>query len=293
MRQRGILLLPVALTLAVIGALAYTMTREGSMSASAVDAEYDTDVARYLAEAGVNLSKWQNEKRGCFSSVGFRQAVALPGGAITASDRDIVSTGKGLTTRVTATSERGAVSVLSRDWLVHDLSSKRTVSVAGGSDTFIREGSGVQSPSTYLETTDGKAHGLIQFGSSSALKDAMIVKAELRLWQSSAKSSQPIALGIHRITSPWAADKATWTAPWSGSPGGEYASDPAATAVIAETQKLYTWRIDALVEGWVQQRAPNYGILLKPNGLLEARFASFEADSNRPELVVDYYPSCR
>jgi hypothetical protein len=295
-RQRGILLLPVALTLAIVGALAYTMTREGSMGVSAVDAEYDTDVARYLAEAGANLAKWQNEKRGCLSSVGFN-TVNLPGGSIAAGNSDIILTSKGvLTANVTATSTRGAVNRLSRAWDLHNLGSRSSVTIgsSGSSDTFIREGSTAQNGSTGLELTDGKAHALLKFAPSSIPKNGLIVKAELKLYQWDTKSTQPTrTLAVHRVTRDWSTGKATWTSPWDMA-GGDYAPAPAAVSAI-DGIGTYNWRVDALVDGWASQALPNFGVLLKPGGLLEARFYSFESDINdkRPQLVIDYYPSCR
>ena len=57
--QRGLVLLPVTLVLAIVGTLAYVMTRDGTMNVSTIDAQYETDRMRYLAEAGVNLLKFR------------------------------------------------------------------------------------------------------------------------------------------------------------------------------------------------------------------------------------------
>jgi type II secretory pathway component PulK len=61
-RQRGLVLLPMTLALALVAVVAYGMTRDGAMNVSAVDAQFDTERARYLAEAGVNLVKWRNQQ---------------------------------------------------------------------------------------------------------------------------------------------------------------------------------------------------------------------------------------
>jgi len=290
--QRGILLLPVALTLAITGALAYAMTRDGSMDVAAIDAEYDMEVARYLAEAGLQLTKWQNERIGCKSKLAFG-TLSLPGGQVVA---DKVDEGAGqLTVSLTTTTARGSVNrVTDRKLRMH-----RTVAAepwtskeADISDAFIRQGSTAQGKTTYLETTDGFSHGLLKFGFPGAMDDAVVLSAELSLTQIDSKSTQPQqSLALHRLTRDWPQDGSTWIAPWSTA-GGDYVAALVATRAI-DGNAQYSWRIDALVESWVDGAVPNFGLLLKPSGLLEARFASVEnKDYPKPKLVVRYLPRC-
>jgi hypothetical protein len=297
-RQRGILLLPVALTLAIVGALAYTMTHEGSMDVSAVDARYDTEVARYLAEAGLNLAKWQNEKRSCSSETGFG-TVTLPGGAIVSGTIDRTNSGSGkrnLSVSLTATTDRGAVHTLA-DTVVpmYDLTGVEDATFDSGYDVSIRDGSANQSGANYLEASDGKSHALVAFDDVSKLGDVTVVSAYLKLTQYDTKSTQPVrSLAVHRLTRAWLPISATWTTasilPWSN-PGGDYEPDAAATVDIAGNAQ-YTWRIDALVQDWANRPLFNYGVLLKPSGLLDARFGSFERSGSKPQLTVRYFPRC-
>jgi hypothetical protein len=290
-RQRGILLLPVALTLAIVGALAYTMTREGSMDVSAVDARYDTEVARYLAEAGVNLAKWQNEKRGCDYDNGFG-TVTLPGGRVVSADVDSKNGGSNLSVSLTATTDRGAVHTLD-DVVVPmvDLGDVDEVTISSGSDTTIRNGSTSLAGADYLEASDAKSHGVISFSLPSQLRNGAVISASMKLTQVDTKSTQPVrSLAVHRVTRDWSTGSATWTTPWS-TPGGDYAPEPAASVAIAGNAE-YTWRIDALVQGWANGLLANYGVLLKPSGLLDARFGSFERSGSKPQLTVRYFPRC-
>ena len=55
----------------------------------------------------------------------------------------------------------------------------------------------------------------------------------------------------------------------------------------------YTVRIDDLVQGWTSQPPANLGLAMKPAGLVTARFSSFEASSNQPQLFLRYYPACK
>lgn len=296
--QRGMLLLPVALTLAVVGALAYTMTREGSMSLSSVDADYDTETARYLAEAGLNLVKWQNQKRGCGSEVGFG-SFAFPEGAGKIGE---ISTGEIkrksggiLEVSLTATTNRQAVHNLSAfRTTVYDRGDLKTATLngPGGNDTSITRDTTVSLASRdWLELTDGRSHAVIKFTLPSELNNGSVVSAELKLTQQTSNSSQnPRSLAVHRLTRDWGPG-ATWSSPWS-TPGGDYDPVAAASVNIAGDSE-YTWRIDDLVQGWANGTVDNQGVLLKPNGLLDARFYSLDAgNSYEPKLVVRYYKRC-
>ena len=296
-RQRGLVLLPVTLALAIVGTLAYAMTRDGAMDVSAVDTQYEIERARYLAEAGVNLLKWRNEQAGCGSAQGFVSPVTtLEGGVITSSAVSYKKPNLGMT--VTATTTRGTANQVVIDEKtgvpLHDIARKVqvTISTQNSSDTFIRDKpptAGAVLP--YLETTDANAHGLIKFGLASVPADAMIEEAILRLSLVSVQSTQPGSLGIHRVLRDWPAS-VDWTTNWT-TPGGDFAPQASATiANVLATSPPYTVRIDALVQALVSQPATNYGMLLKPTGLLAARFNSLEAASNPPQLSLRYYPIC-
>lgn len=291
--QRGLLLLPVALMLAVVGTLAYAMTREGGMSVSAVDADYETETARYLAEAGLNLVKWQNEKRGCSSKVGFG-SFQFGGGKIETGT--IERKGGGiLEVSLTATTANGSVQALSAFRTpVYDRGDPKTATVngSGGNDTSITLGTTVSlATRDRLELTDGRSHALIKFSLPGDLNGGAVISTDLKLTQQTSNSSQvPRSLAVHRVTRDWGPG-ATWTAPWS-MPGGDYDPLPAATVSIAGDSE-YIWHIDDLVQSWASGMAANQGVLLKPSGLLDARFYSLDAgNSYEPKLVLRYYKRC-
>jgi len=295
---RGMLLLPVALVLAVAGALAFAMTRDGGMSVAAVDAEYDTENARYLAEAGLALARWQNGKLGCSSNVGFG-TVTLPGGQIVAQDSDIVRKGNSINVSLSATTSRGAVNTLtSVTTRMHDASkvTQTTFGGGGGNDTFIRVGSPNPGGTNLLEITDGQSSALLRFPLPGGMNNAIVLKAELQMTQTDSLSTQsPRSLSVYRVTTNWKNGEATWNlaaanSPWA-TPGGDTAPAPVATVAIAGNAQ-YVWRIDALVDGWSNGSLSNLGILLKGSGLLQAHFPSFENASNNPQLAVRYLPSC-
>jgi hypothetical protein len=296
--QRGLLLLPVALTLALVGTLAYSLTRDGSMSVSEVDAKYDIEVARYLAVAGVNLARWQNEKLGCNSTKKFADVrlKGVPGTTITADQVSL--DGRNWKISVTASTARTTRSVV--DFRAPRYSRARADDTApiipgGGNDSTITDGRlDSLSADSYLETTVDKSHAVIKFDNlPNELDNALIVSAQLKLVHQSSNTQAPRSLGVQRVTTKWGPG-VTWANPWTRK-GGDYVERPMWTVPITVNNNAnveYTWRIDPLVEGWVGGAFPKNGVLLKPIGPLDAKFYSLDSTIYKPRLLVRYYPRC-
>lgn len=294
--QRGVLLVPVALVLAVTGALAFVLTRQGSMNVDLVDAEYDTENARYLAQAGVALARWQNEKLGCGSAVGFG-TVSLPGGQIVAANSDISwKNGSTLSVNLSATTARGAASTVNGATVVmHNFSNIAQATIGSGNDSYISNNGPSLSNNPFIELTDNVSNGLMKLQLPGGLTNAMVLKAELKLYQYYSVSTQPGSLSVQRVTTNWADNQANWTSATSTTqwttPGGDYAPDAVATVAIGGYAQ-YVLRIDGLVEGWGNGMLANQGMLFKSSGLQRARFYSLESSTYPPQLVVRYLPSC-
>lgn len=301
MDQRGILLLPVALTLAVVGLLAYTMTREGSMNVSAVDAQYDIEVARYLAASGVQVAKWRGSLDDCDDDEAAYGTLKLPGGSVTV---DSARKDKGmLNVSLTATTERKSVVTLTRKVQMIDLDNPKSATIIGPGDadtTIASNGTGNLVNADTLTATEGSSHPLLLFKLTAELDRASIIQADLKITKKSGNASQPgRLLSAHRITREWNKN-ATWTSPhgdatpWA-SPGGDYVEAPAAGVVIdpgnGAYNGAYTMRIDTLAQAWANSPASNYGLLLKPTRLSYVSIVSFDG-ANKPELSLRYYKRC-
>jgi hypothetical protein len=295
--QRGLLLLPVALTLALVGTLAYTLSRDGSMSVSEIDAKYDIEAARYLANAGVHLARWRNEKLGCSSTKRFTNLTlaGVPGATITASEVSL--DGRYWKISVTASTGRSTRSVLDYKAMRYSRAradSTQPIIPSGGNDSSVKNNPGNMANEPYLETTEGKSYAFIKFDNlPSELDNALIVGAQLKLMHASSNTQGPRSLGVHRVTTKW--DSGTnWADEWAGLSGG-HVQKPMWTVLIngSSTANVeYTWRIDPLVEGWVSGAFPKQGVLFKPIGPLDAKFYSLDANNFKPKLVVRYYPRC-
>lgn len=301
MNQRGILLLPVALTLAIVAALAYTMTSDGSMNVSAVDDQYEIEVARYVAASGIQIAKWRMAKNNCDVNQAKFGTLNVPDGTVTVSSA-VKSPGL-LKVAVNASTGRNAVQAVSSTWPVYefDIPAKAATMIGKGDDdtTLVRTGTGPDKAT--LEATDGDAHPLVSFNLPPELADkGSLIQATLKITKQSGNSTQANrALGVHRLTRDWKTPESSWTYAqknvlWT-TPGGDYDPAPVASIVIdpggSAFNGAYTARIDSLVQGWADGSYPNYGILLKPTRLVNALFVSFDG-GNKPELTVRYFKRC-
>ena len=305
-RQRGILLLPVALVLAVIGTLAYTMTREGSISVSSVDAEYETEFVRYLAEGGVQLVKWQNEKTSCYSETGVDNLKLMDGitelgtletGTISREGKDTLNITISATTPLRISGVAPAKYTISeRKVKVHNRVDLTTLTLngSGGNDTTIkRDVTSSLASNNEIELSDGKSHALLRFSLPGDMDRATVLSAQLKLVQSYTESTQTGSLSVHRVTRDWGPG-ATWISPWT-TQGGDHVEAAIAGIDVSPVLKEYIVPLEGLVQAWANKTVDDgQGVLLKSSGLLNARFHSLDAavTSNKPKLVVRYFPRC-
>jgi hypothetical protein len=296
-RERGLVLVPVAIALAVTGALAWAMVREGSMSLASVQLGYETQVARYLAEAGLNLARWQNEQTSCNNAYAFG-AFSLPGGTV--KTNDVHSVTGGLSIDVSASTPGGGSARLMRASVpVYDPKGRKTITLHGKGavdDAWLDS----QNPTTMLGTsqnkfflTDDVDRAVVQF-ILTTIPDSLVVQAQLQLAQTApSKTIVPTMLVyVHRVTRSWQETNVTWSSPWS-TDGGDFIDPPFATMPVTNKNAYYTTRIDALADGWMRQTIPNYGLLLTSLGLNQAKFGASEDDGHSPKIIVDYYPRCK
>jgi hypothetical protein len=299
-RQRGVALLSVSILLVVLGALAFAMSRQGAMAAHAVDAQYDTETARYLAEAGLNVAEWRDRQAGCKKNDGLVKPSRIDGsGTYTAS---IANGGKTLAIDAVGKAEPGGAQVaLSRNNVAAhtNVASDVTLGGAAGEDTFLTADAALvpQHGRRYLELTQAKSVALLQFDLPADLDGAVVVKAELSLRQYQSNSVLPALLvSVHRVTRDWDNNLASWImarllAGWA-SAGGDYMAGNVAALAIAGNN-TYTWDITALADGWANHAFPNYGLLLLADGpLQQARFYGFQSGQTTPALHLTYYRKC-
>ena len=298
-RQRGVALLAVSLLLLVLGALAFMMNRQGAMAANSVNSQYDTERARYLAEAGLNVAEWRDQQVSCKSSDTVVPATRIDNRGTFSSSID--NGDKTLDIDAIGTTNAGATVAASRKKVVahNNVPATDVLGSDKGHDTFITAGMVFgQDALNYLELTQGVSNVLLQIDTPGAWDRAIIVKAELTmtLYQTNSFQSNQ-SVSVHRVTRPWNDNAATWyvstgaPAPWNN-PGGDYASGSVSAATIMGNGN-YVWDITALVDGWVNNRYPNNGLLMRADGpSQQARFFGFKSANGKPVVRVTYYKAC-
>ena len=292
-------MIAVSILLAVLGALAFAMSRQGAMAAHAVDVQYDTETARYLAEAGLNVARWRDGQGSCKKS----DTVVMPSriGANGIYAAFIANSGKTLDIDAVGKAEPGGAQVsLSRKNVAGhtNVASDVTLGSSAGHDTFLSADAPLtpQNNLRYLELTQGRSTALLQFDLPGDFDGAVVTKAELTLRQYQSNSVLPgLVVSVHRVTRDWDAS-ATWTiakgsAGWT-SAGGDYSAGNVAALAVTGNNTT-TWDITALADGWANRAFPNYGLLLLADGpLQQARFYGFQSAQSTPTLHLTYYKKC-
>ncbi|MGE8001783.1 DNRLRE domain-containing protein [Lysinibacillus sp. NPDC093190] len=180
-------------------------------------------------------------------------------------------------------------------------------------DTTIRSASPTQTGGNDFELGVGTAVGgntvrsLLKFDLSAVPSSTSIISADLNLWLSSTNNNSPIDISIHKLTSPWEENQASWTyaktipyTAWKIA-GGDFLNDKLRTVKgigvppnsIADAKVNWKVPLEA-VQGWVNNPSTNYGFMLKSDSestQIYKKFASSEQSTlnkYKPQLVVTY-----
>ncbi|MGB5177123.1 MAG: DNRLRE domain-containing protein, partial [Gammaproteobacteria bacterium] len=149
---------------------------------------------------------------------------------------------------------------------------------------------------------------LIQFDLPDLPPGARVLEARLELLTLNVNTGGTAT--VHRVTRDWVegtrngggiADGATWethdgTNAWA-QPGGEYVPLAAAATDIPAGMSGWgvSWDIAALVQEWIDGTVPNYGLMLRGDGVLNnAQFNSRETNNpvDRPRLTLTWACEC-
>ncbi len=314
--RAGFLLLPVALLLATLGAVAYWMSREVGLDVSVAGGERAAAEARYVAEAGLTHQLRQVQNASC---VGYAALPSTPFGDHAYTTSVTPASGSPVTIQATATLASGALQTLTRS-RVPVYGSRTAVplqldptigrdaaldvsfadSNIGGSAVFV-----VASPPSYP-----KVHSLLGFDLSTLPTSATVLTAWLELWVldvQGAASERRIA--ARRVTRDWVEgtktatgppDGATWntfdaTTAWT-TPGGDAELASVAVAEAPPAAGAWMgWDVTPLVAAWLSGGAPNHGLLLTPVG--DAGRVTFASRENagaglQPRLTVTTACEC-
>ena len=318
-KQRAFILLPVILTLTILAAVAYLLSREGAINAGNVIREHQQDSALYVAQAGYNHAVWQLNRQNCTgyadipdTTLGDHSYLA----EFTDTTGTVLTAGSPANIKVVGTLANGASYTLSRDReKIYYPPTTMTLQLGTdpGKDTMIDSFYNLRNHGDYkmgVSSDPGwSRHQLIQFDLSSIPTEVSIVSAQLELQQISTNSTQINAkVSVYREKQSWVegtqsggglADGATWDTAdgslvWDDGSGGSYNSTSIASTEITGDNVLRFWDISTLVQGWHNGLYANNGLLLKGSGTVNVEFASKEDSTaaDRPKLIIIYNCEC-
>jgi len=131
----------------------------------------------------------------------------------------------------------------------------------------------------------------LQFNPNAIPADAVIVSADLKLFQSDAIVTVDLTIDLHQVTESW--EESTIT--WDNQPDYLATPESTITVVVGEISWL-SWNVTNLLQGWLDGSIANHGIMLKHTGALLANtvvncYSSDELTGTglRPKLVITYY----
>jgi hypothetical protein len=134
-----------------------------------------------------------------------------------------------------------------------------------------------------------RAH--LQFDVNILPTDAVIVNADLKLYQYQTIGTEGFVIGLHQVTESWEENMITW----NNQP--DYLPSPESTITVTVGALTWlSWDITSLLQGWLDGSITNYGVVLKdtdePLGDTFIRCYSSDYPANPtlcPKLVITYY----
>jgi len=131
--------------------------------------------------------------------------------------------------------------------------------------------------------------GLLRFDLSAIPANATITSATLYLYEKDNKNG--VIAYIYRVTSSWTELTASWNSPW-GTAGGDFNLTSYGSFLAEQKDCMASLNLKNLVQDWVNQKYPNYGLMLYMTGSNHKfTFVSKEEPGNleeRPRLSISY-----
>ena len=302
-RQRGALLLLVALLLATLAALAFGLNRAASGELQSVRDDYDGRAAGYLAEAGFAAAKWRTQVNGCPKNK-VKDIIAATHFGNGSFEASAVGEGEKLNIAASGAVARDvgqsdALRTVDRTRIaVHDFTDLEVDNDAmdDALDTTIAPLRLPSSGATVLSLVSNGSYALLYWSVSDIRKENKVLSATLTLTLT-ANSPGTRRVALHRMTTRWDSN-ATWyqarlLAPWSS--GGDYSNAAAVTTIAAGGNKA-SWDVTPLVDAWLSGGpASNMGVLLRlvDNGqALDFYSRKANSSSVRPVLRVVVAAKC-
>ena len=302
--QGGFVLIAIVMALAIVGAVAFLLNRQGAMGVKLAGSSFEATQARYVAEAGFEHERWRLNQRNC---VAYTDLPTSAFGSHTYSATVASTSGSPVTITGTGTLATGASHQLRRSNvpIFGDLRVDSIRPSSGGiRDTYLADGALSNtafgaSPDLLVSDATSVDRALIGFDLSNLPSTTRVTSAVLELDLEDVAFGGAGSTEVHRVTRRWTESEVTWNERRSGAtwttPGGDYDPQVVASTGIDVAQLGSTqWDVTPLVASWVSGRDPNHGMLLTAsNGIDGARFSSGDRVCGQyPRLTVTYTCEC-
>ncbi len=228
-RQSGYLLLPVAIAIALIGVIAFLISRQSAIEVELAAGELDTARAEYVAQAGLKHALRELAQQGCGP---YTDLVNYPFGA---DEYDTL--------------------------LSHDLGATTNYALSVDQDTWINQlqPDTNHGPDTKLSIEfDGtaEARALVRYDLSALPAKASILSAVAWFHVNGEHPEGPVE--VHGVTADWTETDATWNSMNANLSAEISASVPPQPIAVVWVAVNLTSQVQAWVNG-----QPNYGIFLR------------------------------
>lgn len=326
--NKGFILLPVVLTLAILAAIAYLLSRESAINVGNVNREQQQDIALYAAQAGYHHVRWQLNQQNC---TGYTDIPATTFGnqsylaTITDETGTTLTAGSPVNIQVTSTLASGANYTIRhfREKVYQNATVTLQLGTDPGKDAVLsnilqnKNYGNYKQSITDITLFSTQTHQLIQFDLSSIATSTQIISARLELKQkTTVQAGTNSEISVYRVKQAWVEgtqdgsgltpDGATWkttdgSQTWDDGAGGSalggaYDTTAISSIMITSDNVLRKWDVTALVQGWQTGQYNNDGLLLKSSGsdkvsiTLASKEDSTAAD--RPKLIITYLCEC-
>ncbi|MEM7219659.1 MAG: DNRLRE domain-containing protein [Pseudomonadota bacterium] len=302
----GFLLLPVALLLAAVGALAMLLVERGAVDANTTHMALAIERARYIAEAGHALATTQlASQSGCSGYPSIAQT-NFGGGTFAAVVHP--ASGSPATLWVTGETSDGARSIVGRPITMYGqrVTTTRILGTGGTTDmdAYITGEVGTHKDEygdldvLMTSAESGKPiRTLLQFNFEDQPPWTKVESVTLQLELSYHGSVDTVT--IHRVLDEWRENAVSWEERRAGkdwlSLGGDFDPEISGSFVTNGTG-IISADVTQLVSDWIARRHHNYGMLLKtdehPGGSPNQYHSHEKSDEFQPRLIITSACEC-
>jgi hypothetical protein len=306
--QAGYILLPVVLLMSLLALIAFDLSHEGSIGRYLTLRRADPEKALYVAEAGLKYATWQVQQANCvnYADIG-NTSFGNHSFAATISPHE----GSPVDINVTGTLKNG-LSRTQNHTEIRVFNQALTATLQPGpteaKDSYVINknndfNSGLEEDLFLENAPDAvNAHlSLLGFDLAVIPPGSAIISAELELYAFDVDTAPAGAdATAHRLLEPWTEADVTYQSPDGSSswtwPANFEAAPAATTTLVINNTGWQSWDLTALVEGWVNGKYPNHGLVLA--GSPDLYWSAFRSSdypddpSLRPRLTVTYACEC-